>query len=84
MADVPGAGPVDQTAILEMIRAANANVQKLMADMKAGGSTSAGDIGMMMQLQMAMNALSQMVEGGSAVISASNSAVMSVARGVKG
>lgn len=73
---------IDYKAMLDTLSAATSNVQKRMEDLKSKGSNLA--ITDMFEMQMLMNNLSQLSEMSTSIVSASNSAISSMARNVKG
>ena len=72
---------LDVKSLLDTIDNCMNDVKKMLSDMK---TRSAGGIREMFELQLAMNRLTQMSEAASSVVSASNTAINSMARSIKG
>ena len=68
-------------ALFDIVNDATKSVKDKLAQIK--NSTSSISIGDMFEMQMLMNHLSQLSEMSTAVVSASNSAISSMARNVK-
>ena len=73
---------VDKNPLVDLIVDITQNAKDKIQ--KINDLSSTASIGDMFDLQMIMNRLSQISEMSSSVISASNSAIMSMARNVKG
>jgi len=71
----------DVNSLFKMIDDATKTVTEKINKLQSQGSNV--NIGDMFEMQMLMNRLSQLSEMGSSVISASNSAIASMARNVK-
>lgn len=69
-------------ALFSLVNAATVSAQTKLAQIQARQSSIS--IGDMFEMQMLMNHLSQLSEMATAVVNAANTAVMSIARGVKG
>ncbi len=69
-------------ALIEIVDAATVSAKTKLNDIKA--RRSAISIADMFDMQMLMNHLSQMSEMSTAVVNAANSAIVSMARNVKG
>lgn len=76
-----GTGNIDFNKLQEKIGSNADAVQAAIDKMQSQSSTSIGD---MFAMQMKMNCLSQSSEMATNVVSASNSAIQSAARNVKG
>jgi len=72
---------LDVKVLLDTIDSCMNDVKKMLVDMK---KQSAGSIRQMFELQLAMNKLTQMSEAASSVVAASNTAVNSMARAIRG
>lgn len=70
------------STLFGLIDALTASVNSKLLQLKA--RNSAVSIGDMFEMQMLMNHLSQISEAATGVVSASNTAIMSMARAVKG
>jgi hypothetical protein len=79
--DIKGREGFNVDSMFDGLATATKNVQAQMDLLKKAGSTIS--ISDMFQMQMLMNKLSQLSEMSSSVISASNSAIASMARNVK-
>ncbi|MFI0434108.1 MAG: DUF5407 family protein [Parachlamydiaceae bacterium] len=72
---------IDYNALIRTLAEQTNKVQQQLVDMSAKGSSLS--ITDMFTMQMSMNTLSQLSEMSTSVVSASNSAVASMARNVK-
>ena len=77
----PNTGSVDYSAMQTAVGAMVTKVNAAMAAMAA--KSGVGNVEMM-QMQLMMNQLSQLSEVATGIVSASNTSLMSMARGVKG
>lgn len=68
--------------LIEIVESATVSAKSKLADIRQ--RRSAISIADMFDMQMLMNHLSQMSEMSTAVVNASNSAIVSMARGLKG
>jgi len=69
-------------ALFRLVHDATLSAKAKLSSMRS--RNSAISIGDMFEMQMLMNHLSQLSEMGTSVVAAANSAIMSMARGVKG
>jgi len=72
----------DMETLVKVVTDATVSAKQKLDDIKARGS--AISIGDMFDMQMLMNQLSQLSEMSTSVVSASNTAILSMARNVKG
>jgi uncharacterized membrane protein (DUF106 family) len=71
----------DPLRLIDEVRMKTAEVQKKLEELRGAGDQLS--VAQMFEMQMLMNQLSQLSEMASSVISASNSAIASIARNVK-
>ena len=72
----------DMETLISIVTDATVSAKTKLEDIKS--RRSAISIGDMFEMQMLMNHLSQLSEMSTSVVSASNTAILSMARGVKG
>jgi len=72
----------DVESLVQVVTDATQSAKQKLEDIKARGS--AISIGDMFDMQMLMNHLSQLSEMSTSVVSASNTAILSMSRNVKG